>query len=254
MLYHYRFYLKNKGGEQKNSAQNSKISIYIGANDQTRKEITPFISGKKKIYGIDIAKYRYDKFKKFPLLGSISYAFINATEGIKRINPNFYKEWGIASQHQLYKGAYHFYRNNANPIKQADFFYKTIQPVINSNSLPPVLDVEALGFSDTNYAKNSYQERVLKFLNRIEKLTKRTPIIYTNYNFGEKFFTKKEFSKFPLWIADYNNSDTPRIPDIWKDTGWLFWQKTNRYDVDTTLFDLDLFNGNANQMQQLNTQ
>jgi lysozyme len=205
----------------------------------------------KKIYGIDISHYRLNGLIKASQFDSISFVFIKATEGENYTNPNFYKEWNVATKNKLFKGAYHFYRDKIDPIVQADYFYSKIKHVQDTSSLPAVLDVEKMGFSSSIGDMSKQQEKVLKFLCRIEELTGRIPIVYTNVNFGKRFFTKPSFSRYPLWIADYSKKETPRMIDVWKGKGWLFWQRCNNYQIDSTKLDLDVFSGSLKDLKKL---
>lgn len=237
-----------------NSTRPFKIKIdakVLTTKTVEKKDIDLINKIPQKIYGIDVSHYRLNELINTSQLDSISFVFIKATEGKNYINPNFYKEWNVAIKNKLYKGAYHFYRDKIDPMVQADYFYSKIKTVLDSTSLPVVLDVEKESFSSKKHNTPKNQKAVLECLKRIEELTDKTPIIYTNTNFGKHFFTDSTFSKYPLWIADYSEKEKPKVPNIWKNDSWLFWQKSSNYKIDSTNVDLDVFNGSLKDLKKL---
>ena len=47
----------------------------------------------------------------------------------------------LLKHNNITRGSYHFYRSNDDPIKQASFFTKTVQPYLKAD-IPLVLDIE----------------------------------------------------------------------------------------------------------------
>ena len=186
------------------------------------------------VYGIDLAKYRVKDLKNISSKDNISFVYIKATDGLNYENPEFNNEWEIAKEKKLLCGAYHFFRNNDDPIEQADFFYKTIESVYSNSVLPAVIDIEGASLELNPY---NIQGNALVFINHLELLINKRPMIYTNYYFGEEHLTDSTFANFPLWIADYSSSKSPRVPKVWQKKGWSVWQKTDKYKGD---IDLDI--------------
>ncbi len=67
-----------------------------------------------------------------------------------------------------------------------------------------------------------------RYLNTVQTLTGRQPIIYTYPNFWRtQMANTTEFNHYPLWIADYNGQNAPGgpLPGGW--SNWTFWQYTS---------------------------
>jgi hypothetical protein len=64
----------------------------------------------------------------------------------------------------------------------------------------------------------------LAFLEETERLTGRTPIVYTGfYFFRDQAGNPAKLGRFALWEAWYTNAAAPpQIPSVFK--GWTFWQ------------------------------
>ena len=69
--------------------------------------------------------------------------------------------------------------------------------------------------------------------------------IYTDLYFGRTYFKRKEFQKYPLWLADYQNTEFV-LPVPWQRSSWSIWQHTDKGRVVGIEGDVDLnrFNGN----------
>ena len=60
----------------------------------------------------------------------------------------------------------------------------------------------------------------------MQALTGRVPIIYTYPNFWRTAMADtNEFTRYPLWIADYRGNEAPEVPGGWPT--WTFWQTTD---------------------------
>ncbi len=84
-----------------------------------------------------------------------------------------------------------------------------------------------------------------RYLNSVQALTGRQPIIYTYPNFWRTAMANTtEFSNYPLWIADYTAATTPaRCRVGWKN--WAFWQYTDsgRIPGVNAAIDLNVYSG-----------
>ncbi|MGH3658900.1 MAG: glycoside hydrolase family 25 protein, partial [Micromonosporaceae bacterium] len=63
------------------------------------------------------------------------------------------------------------------------------------------------------------------WLDTVEDLTGRTPIIYTGPSFWNDHVGSNAFGRYPLWIAHYTTKPSPIIPVGW--TAYTFWQYTS---------------------------
>ena len=194
-------------------------------------------------YGIDISKWNGNEVTAILKKDSISFIICKATEGTKYVDTEFSKNWDFIKQYNYLIGVYHFYRCDEDPIKQAEHFFN----VFNNKGIPdiaPVIDIEQGSLKNPDPKGSAkIQSDLIQFLNYIESKTKRIPIIYTGLAFADEYLKNSKLSRYPLWLAEYTNAVTPRIPQTWKDTGYLIWQKRDNYFIDSHRTDFDVFYG-----------
>ena len=203
----------------------------------------------QSVYGIDISHHQNNEINSlFESTDSLSFVICKATEGVTYTDPLFLNNWKTIKEHGFLRGAYHFYRSNDSPLDQANFFIKTIAD-IEKTDIPPVIDFEEGGI-DASQSVEEIQSSLKIFINEIEKGIKCNPIIYTDVNTGNKYLNDVYFSKYTLWIANYNGKEKPNLPEIWKNKGWLIWQKNSTYKIDNQENDFDVFNGNLSELKE----
>lgn len=138
-------------------------------------------------------------------------------------------------------GSYHFYHVADDPLKQAIHFL-TILDIKGKTDISPIVDIEYASIPEGNQKSvEQIQNEVLTFLNHVELKYNRIPMIYTSTAFGNRFLNNKQFSRYPLWIAEYTTAKAPELPIAWQETGYKIWQKRDNYFVDSQLTDLDVF-------------
>lgn len=193
------------------------------------------------ITGIDISRYQGNiSWEMLVKDNQLSFVIAKATEGKNDIDPTFKYNWLEINKMKLVKGAYHFYINEDDPLLQANLYLEAVK--FQKKDLPPILDVE--GFSIKRKSEN-LKENCLLWLERVKKSTGKMPIIYSNYSFFNEQLNDTAFTKYPIWIAEYNSLQKPKVPKLWND--WLFWQKSNNYILNGISGDVDydIFNGNS---------
>lgn len=199
-----------------------------------------------EVHGVDISHHqgRIDweqlarsKAAKFP----IHFIFMKATEGGDYGDDTFGQHFAEARRHGFIRGAYHYFIPQTDPLKQADFFIRTVQ--LDSGDLPPVLDVETIG----KVSMQDLKTAVKKWLDRVEAHYGVKPILYTSYKFKTRYLNDSIFNTYPYWIAHYY------VDSVRYEGRWHFWQHT---DVGTVpgikeKVDLDVFNGSLEELRQL---
>lgn len=195
-----------------------------------------------KAIGFDVSEYQskidWEQTYHIDEAYELSFVFIRSTAGKNKIDTRFKENWKGAKERQIIRGAYHYYRPNENSLEQADNFINTVK--LQKGDLPPVLDIEKLPKSQSI---DSLKVGLRKWLKKVEKHYKVKPIIYS----GERYYTdflKKEFSDYPLWIANYN---------FWRnnlESDWLFWQFTEKAQIQGIegMVDINIFNGDKNKL------
>lgn len=176
------------------------------------------------IPGIDVSHWQGEiDWAKIAKSG-VKFTFIKATEFPDRritvfVDQNLKKNIQGAQQNNILWGAYHFFRTHIDPVIQAQVFCQTVGLF---NSLPPVIDLEAAGSKGA-----PLNAKVLAFVQEVQRITNRTPIIYTSGGFWRSYMlfnrrTDTDWAQaYPLWLAQYT-SNWPSIPYPW--ASWDFWQ------------------------------
>jgi lysozyme len=177
------------------------------------------------------------------------YVFSKSTEGDFYADPTFDDNWRGAKAAGLLRGAYHFFRSNVDPKKQADKFINYVKSMNDDGELRPVLDLE----THDGQAKAKIISRAKTWLDLVEEAFDKKPIIYSG-----QFFLQDHFSEagggppiwakeYPLWLAQYPNQYVPGmqpvLPRGW--FKWTFWQYSDKGQVNgiNARVDLNLFNG-----------
>lgn len=183
--------------------------------------------------GIDVSHHRGLIDWGAVKASGVTYAILKSTESDNFIDSRFDYNWTQARQVGLIRGAYHFFRPLVDPVVQAQHFLRRVGDILHSTDLPPVLDVEIYpAFVQEEYERltvSQRQQQVLLWLQTIEVATGKIPIIYTNYHTWAGFMGDSQgFTRYPLWVANYEVTK-PRVPgNNWGGHGWTFWQYSSK--------------------------
>jgi lysozyme len=163
--------------------------------------------------------------------GGQGFTYIKATEGDALTDAKFTVNWANSSQ-KLPRGAYHYFYPTAKPDNtrpQADHFVNTLLGTGDIGELPPMVDVETSGVTDTQAAAS-----LQFYLSIVEQGIGRRPLVYTFPAFWKTQMagTDQFATTDKLWIANYGKKrsdggyetkeDGPDIPPGWTD--WTIWQ------------------------------
>jgi lysozyme len=197
-----------------------------------------------RMSGIDVSHFQQDiDWQQVRRVG-IAFAFIKATDGVSLFDPFFNQNWRNAHGARIYRGAYHFLRPQLSAEEQAHFFLQNLKS--DAGELPPVLDVEVL----TTVTPESVIAGARKWLEIVKTELNCLPILYTGSAFWRNTLkNSQDFAEFPLWIAHYTIGPNPLMPSAWPK--WTFWQFSQQGKVAgiTGNVDLDVFNGNAADLE-----
>lgn len=193
------------------------------------------------IHGIDVSRYQdiiaWEEVKAMQVKDiKLGFAFIKASEGIGKKDPQFRRNWKKSKQAGIIRGAYHFFLATKDGKKQAQNFIKLVD--LEPGDLPPVLDVE----QTYGVSKVTLRKEVRQFLTTIENYYGVRPMIYTNVDFYEQYLSKGDFENYPLWVAHYYQPDRPRIS-----RDWAFWQHSEEGRVNGIVWkvDFNVFSGDS---------
>jgi lysozyme len=182
--------------------------------------------------GIDVSSFQ-GAFDWQAVKGTISFAFVKATEGSTIVDPEFARNWQQIKAIGLVRGAYHFGHPKNGAASDARAFLAAVRAQGLARGDLLALDLETTdGLAPAQvaaYARNWCAE--------VGAATGRKPIVYTFIDFAREG-NCAGLGGYPLWIADPSSpAGHPTVPSPW--TTWHFHQYA------TTLVDRDVFNGDT---------
>lgn len=198
------------------------------------------------VEGVDVSHWQgtvdWGKVKA----AGVDFALFKATEHTMFFDDQFAANWRNSRANGVIRGAYHFYRPSFDPLQQAEWFVENAG-IPGDGDLPPVLDLEVTdSLAPADVAKGA-----LKFLQRVEVLTGRVPMIYTsNRVFNSVLGGPAGFARYPLWVANWS-VPCPNVPDpTWTD--WRLWQYTDSGKVSgiSGSVDRNVWNGSLADLQK----
>ncbi len=174
--------------------------------------------------GIDVSTYQgnidYEKVKK----SGIEIVYIKSSEGSNFVDPLFERNYEKAKQNNLKVGFYHYVtaRTEEQAKKQAEFFVSTLSGKIADCRL--AMDFESFG----NLTKQEINKIGLAFLKRVEELSKKEVVLYSNASTASNIWNG-EITNYPLWIAQYE-VEAPENSGTWN--SWVGWQYTDVGEIE----------------------
>ncbi|MEK5477567.1 glycoside hydrolase family 25 protein [Paenibacillus sp. FSL R5-0407] len=174
-----------------------------------------------------------------------AFAFIKASQGTGRVDPQFVANAKGAKAAGLLIGAYHFVdaTSAAEARREANHFYNTMKTAGVEFDLPPVMDYEN---NPGKLNKAAINIVAVAFLNELEELCGRQPLIYTGNSFAHNF--DASLGKYPIWIARYST----KVPtDVAAWSKWDIWQHSDTGKVPGIAGNVDLneFNGTLDELR-----
>ena len=200
------------------------------------------------VRGVDVAWYQgeidWPRLKE----NGIAFAFIKATEGADHLDRNFMRNWHGARAAGIPTGAYHFYYFCRTAREQAEWFIRNVPR--SENALPPVLDMEWNGHSETcpiRVPREKALQEMRVFLRIMERHYGQKPIIYSTVDFQDGVL-KDEFNDYDHWLR----SVARHVEDVHPTRDWRFWQytATGRVPGVDHNIDLNVFDGSKRQWRR----
>ncbi len=195
-----------------------------------------------RLPGIDVSHYQGRVVWPSVKSAGVRYVYVKATDGITYTDPRYAENVAALQSLDVPYGAYHFFEPQDDPIAQAKHYLSKVDTT--KASLPPVLDVEI-----TRQLKpEQIRSRVKQWLDYVEKETGCRPMLYTYGAFWDENLGA-EFSRYPLWLADY--AATPTLPEGVE--AWRFWQHSEKGQVNgiEPVVDLNWFAGDTKELGKL---
>lgn len=200
------------------------------------------------VSGIDVSHHQGDIDWKTVGQQDIKFVFIKATEGATFVDKKFAENWAEAQANGLDVGAYHFFTFCKSGEEQARNFMAVVP--VDSNSLPPVIDLEYGGNCQLKRPKSDVLQDLQIFEKLVAKYYQKRPIFYVTEEFYQDFLLEQDFSN-PIWLRDIY--EQPTLPD---GKQWLLWQYANRGKIDgiDTYVDWNVFKGSLANYEQFRLQ
>lgn len=195
--------------------------------------------------GIDISHHQ-NNIEWYKVKNEISFVFVKATEGSDFIDNKFKTNIDSIKKYNIPYSAYHFFTFCSSGKNQAINFINHFN--LDSNSLPPVIDLEFLGKCNENKQDSFDVKTEIKyFLDTIQKHYNKIPIIYTTYEFYNKYLVDN-FKQYHYWIRDLFKE-----PNLVDNKNILLWQYSNCGKIDgiNGNVDMNVFKGNLAKLKSL---
>lgn len=228
----------------------------------------PVVLSEQRVLGLDVSHYQDPLNWPAALALGYKFALCKATDGWNGVDAKFVTHSTQAKNAGLLIGGYHFFRFANDPKIQAQHLMKILESVGLAGQIIPTLDVEWDKFSP-KYGENKFMDapailEALTCLEEIERLCKRSPMIYTDFYFwpevwptkwGDRIVKPEDFSRFIPWIPSYADSlkpsgDAVKIPLPWKQ--WTFWQDSDHFTLGNVKdIDTNVFRGSLDDLKKL---
>ncbi|TPK87352.1 hypothetical protein FJ548_14225 [Mesorhizobium sp. B2-4-17] len=162
----------------------------------------------------------------------VTFAFIKISD--KTVKDAFaVRNVSDAREAGLLVGGYHFLRNTAAGVDQAQAFLQTVP--FGSGDLIPSLDIELI--PATPAARKAYVQKARDWVAAVRNAHGgRWPFLYTRANIWQALGNPTGFGNCPLWLARYG-SNPPPIPQGF--TSYLIWQYSQSGTVDGITGNVD---------------
>lgn len=184
--------------------------------------VLAFGPSSNQIYeGIDVSQYQgeidYNRVKD----SGIEVVYIKATQGSDFIDPFFFRNYENARNSNLNIGFYHFLTatNVIEARQEAEFFCKTIDGKKVDCRL--AMDYEVF-YGLYDYEINEIADA---FLTRVQELTNKEVVIYSDAYDARTIYTQEMANKYPIWVAEYG---TEEPEDNGKWNVWYGFQYTDK--------------------------
>lgn len=167
-----------------------------------------------KYEGIDVSGWQGEiNFAQVKNAG-IDFVYIKASEGLNTVDQYFYRNYEEAKANGFNIGFYHYVtaRTTEEALREAEHFANTIAGTTPTCKL--AMDFENF----ENLSVNEVNEISRVFLKRVQELTNKEMIIYSNTSAARTIFSQELANEYPLWVAQYyatNPSDNGK---------WSVWE------------------------------
>lgn len=158
----------------------------------------------------------------------IAFAYVKATEGISRKEPEALSQANGAKGAGLMVGYYHFSHIDTDAPETEAIFFASVLSTLPKADLMPVLDIET---NKSHMDAPQVNIWIKAFMQKMAELGYPKLMIYSYTPFLNVNLPVNHGLANPLWIAQYrSDSNLPNLPIGW--THYQLWQYSNQGTVD----------------------
>ncbi|MFP3022872.1 MAG: glycoside hydrolase family 25 protein [Wolbachia sp.] len=175
----------------------------------------------------------------------MKFAFAKATEGGTYQDPKFEENFKGIKENNVQAGAYHVFRMTSTPDEQITNITNTLTKASFDSNKDKLAISATTGICEgertrkcdnpTNHTNTERAENLHSLLTKLDK-NGYSPIVHASPKTWNSYYTQKDhdFSKYPLWVADWRDRSEPELPKDWKDAGkdYTYWNYTSQGRVD----------------------
>jgi len=174
----------------------------------------------KRLRGIDVSHYEPEVDWVKAKASGVVWMYTKATEGLGHVDAMLNNHVKGANLAGVYTGAYHFFHASQDGKQQASVFLNNISNL--SLDLIHCLDWESS--SADGLPALIQKARAKDWLNEVERVTGKVPMIYGGESFLNELNLGPEFLKYKVWIAHYGVPESRvKVPAPWvKYTAWQY--------------------------------
>lgn len=201
--------------------QKTRVGLLIAILFTIAILIYSYYVGKIRIHeviGIDVSSHQGEIEWKNVATQKISFAYIKATEADDLTDSMFKRNWSEAKSAGIKIGAYHYYSLRFTGKAQAVNFINTVP--VETDALPPVVDLEYVGNSTRRPTKDEFQKELRTYIDIIQSHYDMSPVIYTTDEFYRDYLSP-EFSNEKFWVR--NILGTPDETINWELSQYSQW-------------------------------
>jgi GH25 family lysozyme M1 (1,4-beta-N-acetylmuramidase) len=186
-----------------------------------------------QLVGPDVSSYQHPSGQQINWdtvfsSGGQSFAIVKATEDADFTSPTFAGDWQKLEAKGAIRGTYHYAQPSTvagDAVAEARWYVSKAGPMNKPGHLPPILDLE----EHNGLTTTQMQAWTKSWLDEVQKLTGRKPMIYTSAGFWNSRVASSAFGSYPLQVAHFTTGATPNLPTGW--STWTLWQYTESATV-----------------------
>lgn len=152
----------------------------------------------------------------------IAFAYLKASEGTTYVDPTFADHRASALDVGIAVGGYHYFQLCSSGVEQATHFASVLGNLRPDGHLPPAVDLELAGSCGVPPAPDVLLAEVRSFLDRVETLTGREPVVYLYPELEARFGFADDLGDYRQWVRSLDGPP---------DRAWWMWQQTDSGSV-----------------------